>query len=63
MPVKKNEIAVEEEALVRMGLDVPVATKIMLALRNKGLEISSDIYTLEDAAKELCFFLAKEGKI
>ncbi|MBQ2758718.1 MAG: energy-coupling factor transporter ATPase [Clostridia bacterium] len=58
-----SDIFTHSDELVRMGLDVPVATKIMLALRNKGLEISSDIYTLEDAAKELCFFLAKEGKI
>ena len=58
-----SEIFTHSDELVSMGLDVPVATKIMLALRKKGLGISSDIYTLEDAAKELCSFLAKEGKI
>lgn len=58
-----SEIFTHSRELAQMGLDVPVATRIMLLLREKGLEISSDIYTLEDAAKELCTFLEREGKL
>ena len=58
-----SEIFTHAHELVEMGLDVPVATKIMLALRKRGIRISSDIYTLEDAAKELCAFLEREGKL
>ncbi len=57
------EIFAHAHELAQMGLDVPVATRIMLALKSRGLQISSDIYTLEDAAKELCTFLEKEGKL
>lgn len=41
------------EELLEMGLSVPQITKIFLRLKQMGLEIDTDVYTLEYAAKTL----------
>ena len=58
-----SEVFTHAQELAQMGLDIPVATKVMLALKAKGLDVSDDIYTVKDAVKEIYTFLEKEGKL
>ena len=52
--------AQEIEAL---GLDIPQVTKIFYALKKQGLDVSSNIYTVEQGRQELLRLKqAKEGK-
>ena len=51
------------EQLEEMGLRVPQITKIMLALKEKGYDISDGILTVEQAFYELVDLLKKEGKL
>ncbi len=53
----------EAERLEKMGLEVPQITKIMLALKEKGYEVSDGILTVEQAFLEVVNLLKKEGKI
>lgn len=53
----------EAERLEKMGLEVPQITKIMLALKEKGYDISDGILTVEKAFIEVVNLLKKEGKI
>ena len=45
-----------------LGLDIPQVTKIFYALKKHGLDISSNIYTVEQGKQELLRLAAKEGK-
>ncbi len=49
------------EKLREMGLDVPDITRVILSLREKGVNISPDIYTLS-AAKEAILRIWREKK-
>lgn len=51
------------EQLEEMGLRVPQITKIMIALKEKGYDISDGILTVEQAFYELVDLLKKEGKL
>ncbi|MGN1129917.1 MAG: ATP-binding cassette domain-containing protein, partial [Ruminococcus sp.] len=51
------------EQLEKMGLRVPQITKIMIALKEKGYDISDGILTVEQAFYELVDLLKKEGKL
>ena len=48
-----KEVFLESEELNKLGLDVPMITRIMLELKNSGLNVRSDIFTVEDATKEI----------
>ena len=50
----------QSETLQNLSLDVPVATRIMLGLKQKGFAVKDGIYTLEAAADEIAR-LKKEG--
>jgi energy-coupling factor transport system ATP-binding protein len=41
------------DELNKLDLDVPMITRVMLELRKKGVDISTDIFTVEDATKEI----------
>lgn len=45
-----------------LGLDIPQVTKIFYALKKHGLDVSSNIYTVEQGKQELLRLAAKEGK-
>ena len=48
-----DEIFSNVAQLRDMGLDVPQITQVFLKLREKGVEIPTDIYTVEKAEKEI----------
>lgn len=47
-----REIFTQGNELIRMGLNVPSFTKIMITLRELGYDVE-DVYTIEDAAKQI----------
>ena len=51
MTGNRNEIFSRAEELESIGLDVPEITKLMMMLRDRGANIPSGIYTVEDAEK------------
>jgi len=55
-----REVFAQADKLRQMGLDVPQITNLMLALRDKGLDVPVDIYTVEQAKDVLRKVL--EGK-
>ena len=58
-----KEVFGKSEILKESGLDVPEITNIVLKLREKGIEIPGDIYTVEDAVKSIsALYLEKEVK-
>lgn len=48
-----KEIFSSREKLIACGLDVPMVTKVILALREQGIELESDIITVEQAAEAI----------
>ncbi len=50
------------EELVQLGLAVPQVTQIFLALRQRGINIPSDVYTIPYAVKMLKEALSERGK-
>ena len=58
-----KEVFGKSEILKENGLDVPEITNIVLKLREKGIEVPGDIYTVEDAVKSIsALYLEKEVK-
>ena len=49
--------------LEQIGLKVPQITKIMQALKAKGIEVPDDILTVDEALEVLSSLLKKEGKL
>ena len=49
MKGKRNEIFSRGDELEEIGLGVPQITLLMRLLRERGVEISQDIYTVDDA--------------
>lgn len=47
--------------LVAMGLAPPQVTKIFMALKNRGFDVSTQVYTVEAARRELLRVLGKAG--
>lgn len=47
--------------LVSMGLDVPQITQLFLKLKNAGYDVRTDIYTADEAEKELLKLLKRRG--
>lgn len=56
-----REIFSHTEKLEAVGLDVPQITSFMLALKRRGIDVRTDIYTVDEARKELLSFLKKNG--
>ncbi|MBR2721816.1 MAG: energy-coupling factor transporter ATPase [Clostridia bacterium] len=59
-----NEVFSHISELSDTGLDIPQVTRLALALRERGVPISENIYTVEDATKALraLFSQQKDGK-
>ena len=47
--------------LFSMGLDVPQITQLFLKLKDAGYDVRTDIYTFEEAEKELLKLLKRRG--
>jgi energy-coupling factor transport system ATP-binding protein len=54
---KPTEIFKEIDTLESIGLAVPQVTYLVRALRNKGFNISEDVFTVEQAKKEIISYL------
>lgn len=48
-----GEIFAKGAELVKIGLNVPEITRIIMLLREKGIDLPGDIYTVEAAAKAI----------
>ena len=57
-----SEVFTKAELLESVGLGAPQITYLMKALKEKGFDVSTDIFTVKDAKKELLRLLRKGGK-
>lgn len=48
-----EEVFSNSQTLSNVGLDIPQITKLMLALREKGIELDCGVYTVEKAFEEI----------
>ncbi len=49
------------DELVSMGLDVPQITQLFIKLKNAGYDVRTDVYTIDEAEKELLKLLKRRG--
>ena len=56
-----NEVFSKVERLAEIGLNVPQLTQIFLNLKHSGIDVRTDIYTIESAEAELLRLLREEG--
>ncbi len=56
-----EEIFKDAENLSKMGLGIPDITKVFLKLKEMGLDINTDVYTVPYAIKTLLKYKAKNG--
>ncbi|MBO5106625.1 MAG: energy-coupling factor transporter ATPase [Clostridia bacterium] len=54
-----KDVFLDSAELNNLGLDVPMVTRVMLELKAKGLDIRSDIFTVDEAAKEILNFFSQ----
>ncbi|MGN0463721.1 MAG: energy-coupling factor transporter ATPase [Acutalibacteraceae bacterium] len=52
-----DEVYSRADELVSMGLNIPEITSVFLKLKEKGFDVRTDIYTVEDGRKELLRYL------
>lgn len=57
----KNVFSHADE-LLSMGLDIPQMTRLFLKLKNAGYDVRTDIYTVEEAEKELLKLFKRRGE-
>lgn len=48
-----REIFAESQRLSEVGLDIPQVTKLLLMLKEKGIDVDCGVYTVEDALEQL----------
>ena len=53
MQGRTSQVFLQSEKLENVGLDVPQITKFMISLRKKGIDVRTDIFTVDDAKKEM----------
>lgn len=51
------------DELMEMGLNIPELTHLFIKLKNKGYNVSTNIYTLEKAEKEILKLFSKGGSL
>ena len=56
-----NEIFSEADALISVGLDVPMISRVVAELRHRGINLSGELYTVEGVKAAILDYL-KEGK-
>ena len=49
----RDEVFSDSEKLTKAGLDIPQITRLMLLLRERGIEVDTSIYTSERAYEEI----------
>ena len=54
-----KDVFLDSAELNNLGLDVPMVTRVMLELKARGLDIRSDIFTVDEAAKEILNFFSQ----
>ena len=62
MDGKPSEIFKRGEELTSIGLDIPQISKLIQALRARGVDINSDIYTVEKAKATLSLLIGNKIK-
>lgn len=62
MDGKPSEIFKRSEELTAIGLDIPQISKLIAALRARGVDINSDIYTVEKAKATLSLLIGNKIK-
>ncbi len=64
MTGETKQIFSRADELVKVGLDVPQITHLFNSIRNKGVAVPSNIFTVDDARKVILSLLAKkEGSV
>ena len=48
-----EQIFSDSKKLNELGLDVPMITRVMVELKNNGLDVNTDVFTVEAAAEEI----------
>lgn len=56
-----KEVFSNAQRLVEIGLNVPQITGILMDLKNKGYDVRTDIYSIDEAQKELLRFFKEKG--
>jgi energy-coupling factor transport system ATP-binding protein len=56
----RREVFAHVDALSKMGLNIPQITTLMKMLREKGISVSDNVYTVEEAVEAVKAYLAKE---
>ena len=56
-----NEIFSEADALISVGLDVPMISRVAAELRHRGINLSGELYTVEGVKNAILDYL-KEGR-
>lgn len=55
------EIFSKDKELTQMGLDVPAVTKVLLELKNMGLDVNTKSFTVDEAEKSILSLLKRSG--
>ena len=55
------EVFSHEAELSGMGLSLPQVTRIMHILRDSGMDVNADIFTVDDAVREITRYFKKNG--
>lgn len=55
-----DEVFSRQDEIIKIGLDVPQITRVMMRLRAKGIDLGTDIYTVERAKQRILEY--KENK-
>ena len=50
---ESDEIFAEAQKLISVGLDVPQVTKLLLLLQENGIKLERNVYTVEDAFRQI----------
>jgi energy-coupling factor transport system ATP-binding protein len=50
---KCEEVFSHSDKLFEVGLDIPQATKLLIALKKKGFDVDCGAYTVEDALEQI----------
>lgn len=56
---KTDKVFAMQDEIIKIGLDVPQITKIIMKLREKGIDLGNDIYTVERAKERISEYLNK----
>ncbi len=54
-----NQVFKDAEEMNKLDLDVPMITRVMLELKSKGLDVSTDIFTVSEAKKAILKLLGR----